>query len=197
MTLLADLVAASDDVAATGSRSRKIAVLADLLCRVDAGEAPVAAGLLSGLPRQGRVGVGYSTIYGLEEAPAAETSLTIADLDDAIDRIQQATGSGSGATRKALLAGLLGRATAPEADFVKRLFTGELRQGALTALVVEAVAKAAGVAPEAARRALMLTGDLPRTAEIALGAGEEGLRSVGFELFRPILPMLASTAETV
>jgi DNA ligase-1 len=43
----------------------------------------------------------------------------------------------------------------------------------------------------------MLTGDLPRTAEIALSTGEEGLRAVGFELFRPILPMLASSAETV
>jgi DNA ligase-1 len=197
VTLLADLVAASNEVAATSSRSRKIAVLADLLRRVDAGEAPVAAGLLSGLPRQGRVGVGYSTIYGLEQAPTAEPSLTIADLDAAIDEIQRATGSGSGARRKALLADLLGRATAPEADFVRRLFTGELRQGALSALVAEAVAKAAGVAPETARRALMLTGDLPRTAEIALGSGEDGLRAVGFELFRPILPMLASTAETV
>jgi DNA ligase-1 len=197
VTLLADLVAASNEVAATSSRSRKIAVLADLLRRLEPAEVPVAAGLVSGVPRQGRVGVGYAAVYGLEQAPARAASLTIRDLDAAITDLQRATGSGSGARRKALLADLLARATAPEADFVKRLFTGELRQGALTALVAEAVAKAAGVAPETARRALMLTGDLPRTAEIALGAGEEGLRAVGFELFRPILPMLASTAETV
>jgi DNA ligase 1 len=197
MTLLADLVAASNEVAATSSRSRKIAVLADRLRRLEPGEVPIAAGLLSGLPRQGRVGVGYAAVYGLEQAPAREASLTIHDLDVAITELQRATGSGSGARRRALLADLLGRATAPEADFVKRLFTGELRQGALTALVAEAVARAAGVTPEAARRALMLTGDLPRTAEIALGSGEEGLRAVGFELFRPILPMLAATAETV
>jgi DNA ligase-1 len=197
MTLLADLVAASNEVAATSSRSRKIAVVADLLRRLEPGEVPIAAGLLSGLPRQGRVGVGYAAVYGIEQAPAGEASLTIHDLDVAITDIKRATGSGSGARRKALLVDLLGRATEPEADFVKRLFTGELRQGALAALVAEAVAKAAGVAPETARRALMLTGDLPRTAEIALGAGEEGLRAVGFELFRPILPMLAATAETV
>jgi DNA ligase 1 len=197
VTLLADLVAASDEVAATSSRSRKIAVLADLLRRLEADEIPVAAGLVSGVPRQGRVGVGYAAVYAVEQEPTAEPTLAINDLDEAITEIQRATGSGSGTRRKALLADLLARATAPEADFVRRLLTGELRQGALTALVVEAVAKAAGVAPEAARRALMLTGDLPRTAEIALGAGEEGLRAVGFELFRPILPMLASTAETV
>jgi DNA ligase 1 len=197
VTLLADLVAASSDVAATSARSRKIAVLADLLRRLEADEVPIAAGLVSGVPRQGRVGVGYAAVHRVEQAPADEPTLTIHDLDAAIDEIERATGSGSGARRKALLAGLLARATAPEADFVRRLFTGELRQGALTALVAEAVAGAAGVAPEAARRALMLTGDLPRTAKIALGSGEEGLRAVGFELFRPILPMLASTAETV
>jgi DNA ligase-1 len=43
----------------------------------------------------------------------------------------------------------------------------------------------------------MLSGDLSRTAEIAMTEGEEGLREVGFELFRPILPMLASTAADV
>ena len=197
MTLLAELVAASDEVAATSSRSRKIAVLADLLRSLEPEEVPVAAGLVSGVPRQGRVGVGYAAVYAVEQAPAQEASLTIHDLDLAITELERATGSGSGARRKALLAGLLARATAPEADFVRRLLTGELRQGALTALVAEAVARAAGVAPEATRRALMLTGDLPRTAEIALGSGEEGLRAVGFELFRPILPMLAASAETV
>ena len=87
-----------------------------------------------------------------------------------------------------------GRATT---DFVKRLFTGELRQGALAGVMTDAVAKAAGVPLEVTRRALMLSGDLTRTAEIAMTAGEEGLLEVGFELFRPILPMLASTAESV
>jgi DNA ligase-1 len=43
----------------------------------------------------------------------------------------------------------------------------------------------------------MLSGDLTRTAEVAMTTGEEGLRAVGFELFRPVLPMLASTAESV
>jgi DNA ligase 1 len=197
VTLLADLVAASNEVAATSSRSRKIAILAELLRRLEPGEVTIAAGFLSGLPRQGRVGVGYSTIYGLEQAPAPEPSLTISDLDAAIVAIQGATGGGSAARRRALLADLLGRATEAEAGFVRRLFTGELRQGALAGLMADAIAKAADVPGELARRALMLTGDLPRTAELALQGGEDGLRAVGFELFTPVLPMLASTAATV
>jgi DNA ligase-1 len=197
MTLLADVVAASDDVAGTSKRSEKVAILADLLRKLDPGEVPIAVGLLSGVPRQGRVGVGYSTIYGVEPQPAGDPSLTVDDLDRAIAEVQAATGPGSAGRRKELLGTLLGRATEQEAGFVKRLFTGELRQGALAGVMADAVAKAAGVSTDVTRRALMLSGDLTRTAEIAMTEGEDGLRSVGFEIFRPILPMLASTAETV
>src|SRR5919109_1474154 len=197
MTLLADVVTASKAVTQTTSRSRKTQVLAELLKKLDPDEVACAVGFLSGVPRQGRVGIGYSTIYGLDQRPAVEPSVTIADLDRAITAVRETTGPGSAATRKQILGDLVGRATADEANFVKRLFTGELRQGALAGLMIDAVAKAAGVQADLARRALMLSGDLTRTAEIALGSGEEGLRAVGFELFRPILPMLASTAETV
>jgi DNA ligase-1 len=197
MTLLADLVAVSRQVGETSARSHKVALLAELLRRLEPYEVPVAAGALAGSPRQGRIGVGYSTIYGVERPPAAEPSVTIGDLDLAIDELGQATGSGSAAVRRRLLEDLLGRATEDEGMFIRRLFTGELRQGALAGIMVDAVAKAAGVPAVLARRALMLSGDLARTAEIAMKGGEEALAAVGFELFRPIFPMLASTAETV
>jgi DNA ligase-1 len=197
MTLLADIVTASRDLTNTSSRSRKVAILSELLRRLDPEEVPPAVGFLTGVPRQGRVGIGYSTIYGIERAPAGQASLTIDELDRAITEAQALSGSGSVTKRKLMLADLLGRATEEEADFVKRLFTGELRQGALAGLMVDAIAKAAGVPGELARRALMLSGDLTRTAAIAMTEGEEGLRGVGFEIFQPILPMLASTAESV
>jgi DNA ligase-1 len=197
MTLLADVVTASRDVAETSSRSTKVAILADLLRRLERDEVHVAAGLLSGSPRQGRIGVGYSTVYAVDPPRAETPTITIADLDAAIGAVQAATGSGSAARRRELLEALLRRATVEEADFIRRLFTGELRQGALAALMADAVAKAAHVPTELARRAFMLSGDLTRTAEIALAEGEQGLRDVGFELFQPVLPMLASTAETV
>src|SRR5918992_4242775 len=184
MTLLADLVNASRDVTDTSSRSQKIAILAELLRRLDPSEVAVTVGFLTGVPRQGRVGVGYSTIYGIERAPAADASLTIGELDRAIAEVQGMTGSGSAAGRKRILGELLGRATEQEADFVKRLFTGGLRQGALAGLMVDAIAKAARVPGPIARRALMLSGDLSRTAEIAMSEGEAGLREVGFEIFR-------------
>jgi DNA ligase-1 len=197
MTLLAEVVAASEDVAATSSRSRKTAILAELLGRLEGPEIGIAVGFLSGVPRQGRVGVGYSAVYGIDCPPAAGASLTIDEVDRAITLIQAATGSGSATTRRELLRALLERATAHEGDFLRRLLTGGLRQGALAGLMADAVARAAGVPGDLVRRALMLSGDLTRTAEIAIADGEAGLREVGFELFRPIFPMLASTAGSV
>jgi DNA ligase-1 len=197
MTLFADVVAASRGVAETGSRSAKVAILTELLVRLDPGEIPAVVGFLAGVPRQGRVGIGYSTIYGIESEPAAKASLSVEDVDRAVIDVQAATGAGSAAARREILGELLARATEPEADFARRLFTGNLRQGALAGLMADAIAKAAEVPATLVRRALMLTGDLGTTARIALTEGEEGLRAVGLELFRPIFPMLASTAASV
>ncbi len=197
MTLLAEVVAASSAVSGTSSRSEKVAILAELLRRLDRDEVAPAVGFLTGVPRQGRVGVGYRTIYGIEQAAAEGPSLTIQDIDRAIETVQSTTGAGSAARRAESLTDLLSAATEEEAGFIKRLFTGELRQGALAGLMADAVAKAAGVPGPLTRRALMLSGDLTHTAEVALTEGEEGLRAIGFEIFRPIFPMLASTAANV
>ncbi|MGE5691329.1 MAG: ATP-dependent DNA ligase [Pseudomonadota bacterium] len=197
MTRLADVVDASREVAATSSRSAKIEILAALLRRLEPDEVPPTIGFLTGTPRQGRVGIGYATLLGLDERPAAEPSLEVAELDRAIAEVQGLSGSGSAGARRRVLVELLRRATAEEADFVRRLLTGELRQGALAGVMADAVARAAAVPAEAVRRAVMLSGDLPRTAELALSSGEEALWAVGLQLFRPVLPMLASTAETV
>src|SRR5947208_9253503 len=83
VTALADVVAASQNVAGTSSRSRKTAILADLLRALQPGEVPIVVGFLTGVPRQGRVGVGYATVYGVEQRAAAEASLAVGELDRA------------------------------------------------------------------------------------------------------------------
>ncbi|HEU4866346.1 MAG TPA: ATP-dependent DNA ligase [Actinomycetota bacterium] len=197
MTLLAEVVAASSEVSDTSSRSAKIATLAKLLRKLEPEEIAVVVGFLSGAPRQGRVGVGWSMSYSVERPPAAEPSLTVSDIDSAIGDIQESTGAGSATRRRDILGDLFGRATVPEAGFLRRLFTGELRQGSLAGLMVDAIAKAAAVPGDAVRRALMLSGDLPGTATTAMTLGEQGLLDIGFEMFRPIMPMLASTSTGV
>ena len=193
--LLADLVACADAVASTSARTTKIEFLAALLRGTNGREAGVVAGLVAGDPRQGRIGVGWATVATLQADAAREPNLTVGDLDAMLDEVAGTAGDGSAQRRLDLLEGFLARATASEADFVRRLLVGELRQGASEGVVVEAVARAAGVSAASVRRALMLVGELGETAGIALTDGARGLEAVGFQVFRPIRPMLASTAD--
>ena len=193
--LLADLVACADAVAATSGRTEKIESLAGLLQQADGREAGVVAGMVAGDPRQGRIGVGWATVATLQADAARDPTLTVGDLDAMLDAVADTAGGGSAQRRLDILHRFLARATAGEADFVRRLLVGELRQGASEGVVVEAVARAAGVAAASVRRALMLVGDLGETAGIALTEGAPGLEAVGFQVFRPIRPMLASTAD--
>ena len=172
--LLADLVDTSSAVAATRSRTAKVAALAGMMSSLDADEIVPAVAALCGAPRQGKIGIGWATsrVTGSASAP----SLTIGDLDRTLSELAVTTGSGSQAARRALLDDLAGRATPAESDFIRRLLIGELRQGALAGLVQDAVAKAAGLPAPSVRRAAMLTGDLPHTAWLALDRGGPGAR---------------------
>jgi DNA ligase 1 len=195
--LLADLVAASDAVAATSSRTAKIVAFADVLRGLHPDEIAAAVGFLTGQPRQGKVGIGWATLAGIARDPAVDPSIEILDLDAAVGQILATRGSGSASLRRELLVGLLDRATDREADFIRRLFVGELRQGALEGVMADAIAKAAGVPAARVRRAAMLTGDLGQTAYLALGQHGPGLDDVQLEVLRPVLPMLAGSAESV
>ncbi len=195
--LLADLVTTSTAVASTRARSTKIAALADLLARLAPDEIEPAVGFLTGEARQGRVGVGWATVFGLEAAPAMAPTLTITDIDRALDQILVTTGSGSTGARQRILGEVFGHATAVEADFLRRLLVGELRQGALAGLMADAVARAASVPAPLVRRAAMLSGDLGRVALVALTEGEAGLQGIGLQVGRGIQPMLASGAPDV
>ena len=99
--LLAEVVATSDAVGSTRARSTKIAALAELLGRLAPDEIEAAVGFLTGEARQGRIGVGWATVFRLDVTPAAVPTLTIADVDRALDQILVTTGSGSAAGRDA------------------------------------------------------------------------------------------------
>jgi DNA ligase-1 len=194
---MAEVVTTSEAVAATPARGAKVTALAGLLARLQPGEVEAVVAFLAGEPRQGRIGVGWATLVALAPEPAGEASLTVGEVDRMLGEILVTTGSGSVGARAALLTDLLGRATAAEADFLRRLLTGGLRQGALEGVMAEAVAKAAGVPAASVRRACMLCGDLGRTAAVALAEGRPGLDAIGLQVGQPLLPMLASSSPGV
>jgi len=196
--LLSELLAASQRVGATRSRLAKIDALSECLRGLAPPEIGLGVAYLSGELRQGRIGVGWAAI---KEALAATASvspqLTLAATDQCLEQLSGVKSEGSAAERARLLAGLFARATAPEQDFLARLILGELRQGALEGIMLEAIAKAAGLPPAKVRAAAMRAGGLPAVAKAALAEGEAGLARFALTVFHPVQPMLAQGAEDV
>src|SRR5436189_1092867 len=194
--LLSELAATSQAVAATPARLGKVGSLAGCLGRLQPAEVGVAVAFLSGELRQRQIGVGYASLRDLPP-PAAAPSLTITEVDAAFEQVGRQAGPGSQAERRRLLGALLSRATGAEQRFLVGLLSGELRQGALDGVMVEAVARAAAVPAAQVRRALMLRGALGAVAEAALRDGVDGLRAFHLQVGRPLQPMLAQTATDV
>ena len=169
--LLRELVQTSEAVAATSGRTAKITEIAGLLRRAGSGEVPVVVAFLSGELRQRQIGVGYASLGELlDGAVTGEGPLTVAETDAVFEAVGQVGGAGAQAERRRLLAGLFGRASQTEREFLVRLLAGELHQGALEGVMTEAVARAAGVPAAEVRRAHLLAGSLPLVAQAALTA---------------------------
>jgi ATP-dependent DNA ligase I len=194
--LLEEIAETSAAVAASSARLAKVERLAACLRRLGMDEVHPAVAFLSGELRQRQIGVGWAALREVPP-PAAMPSLTVAEVDAVFERIGRLAGPGSQAERRRLLAGLLGRATGDEQWFLVRLLGGELRQGALEGVMVEATARAAGIPGAEVRRALMLRGALGPVAEAALDRGVAGLREFRLQVGRALQPMLAQTATSV
>ena len=138
---LNDLVETSVHVAATASRLQKTALLADALRRFSAAEREIGVGYLVGILRQGRLGVGPALLA----------------------RLAQLRGAGMAALHRERLAQLYAHATAAGQAYLTRLLNGELRQGALEGVLIDAIARAANTAVADVRRAVMLAGDIVRS----------------------------------
>jgi ATP-dependent DNA ligase I len=197
MLLLAELAETSREVAGTAARSAKVAALARLFAKAAPEEAPVVITYLAGRLPQRRIGVGWRALSGEAGAhtPAAEPSLTVLTVDEALGRIAAVAGKGSAARRQRLLGELMSAATETEQGFLVRLIGGELRQGALDALAVEGLAAASGAAPDELRRAVMLGGSLGAVARALLAGGPAELGAFRLRVGRPVQPMLAQSAK--
>jgi DNA ligase-1 len=195
--LLATLVETSRRVADTTKRLEKIDLLSRLIRQLSPEEIDIVVPFLSGQTRQGRIGIGYAALRDARNSPAASPSLEILDVDALLQSVTGTSGSGSQRRRLELLQSMFSRATEVEQQFLTGLLMGELRQGALEGVMAEAVAKAAGLSPERVRRAAMMAGDITRVARAALEQGEAGLAQYDVQLFRPIQPMLAQSADDV
>jgi ATP-dependent DNA ligase I len=200
--LLARVVEASHRISETSKRREKTDILASVLRQLKPDEAEPTVAFLSGSIRQGRIGIGFATLQGTNAQEnlnnAAEVpTLEVNDVDQTLGEIAEVQGSGAEQRRKQLLTGIFTKATRDEQHFLMRLLAGELRQGALEGIMLEGLAKASGISVDRIRRAAMMAGSAIAIARITLEQGEAGLAQFDIQLFRPLQPMLAGTAEDV
>ncbi|MGA8026388.1 MAG: ATP-dependent DNA ligase, partial [Bryobacteraceae bacterium] len=178
-------------------RLEKVDLLAGLLKRLNPEEVEISVAYLSGSTRQGRIGVGYATLREAGATPAENSSLEILEVDRVLEELAEVRGSGSERRKRELLNQMLSRAAESEQKFLVSLLLGELRQGALEGVMLDALAKASGFSLERIRRAAMLAGGVANIARAVLEEGDTGLSRFDIQLFRPVQPMLAQTAEDV
>lgn len=197
---LSTLVAQVGRIRATSKKTEKVALIGELLRETRGLDAELAALFLTGALRQGRIGLGWRGIEGAlagNDAQAAGEPLALAELDAGFETLAGIAGPGSAGRRRETLAALLARATPAERAFLAELLLGEVRQGALDGLVLEAIAAAAGLSKPLVREAAMFAGTIGELARVALDEGEAGLRRFSMRVLRPVAPMLASPAADV
>ncbi len=195
--LLATVVDTSRRIGETSKRGEKVRLLSELLRQLRGEEIEIGVSFLSGSTRQGRIGIGYATLRDATAPGAESPSLELLEVDRTLDALATVQGPGSEQRRRALMAALLARATSEEQHFITRLLIGELRQGALEGLMLDALAKASGLPGERIRRAAMTAGGAAQIARAVLEQGDPGLSHFEIQLFRFVQPMLAQTADDV
>jgi DNA ligase-1 len=183
-------------VRATPRKGEKVGLIADLLRETRGPETALLALYLTGTLPQGRIGIGWKTLEpAMPSGPAVGARLTLERVDETLSAVAATTGAGSGDRRLRALRALLESTDEAGRRLLVELLLGEVRQGALDGLVIEAIARASGLAPAEVRTAAMYATGLGDLARAALEEGAAGLPRFSLRLLSPVAPMLASPAS--
>jgi DNA ligase-1 len=191
-TSLLSLVEVSRRLREVQSRKLKIEILSDFLRRIPEKDIEDVISFLAGKPLKRPLNIGGSALRSaLTVPPAKKSTLKVREVRRYFVEIGERSGPGSVGARVLLLSNLFRRATNEEREFLVGVITGELRQGAALGILKEAIGVAFGIPKTTIDQAYMLKADIGLLAKEA----KEGKLRVSFNLFTPIAPMLASTAE--
>ncbi len=131
------------------------------------------------------------------QATLVQNSLTILEVRRSFEAISETSGAGSRERKERVLETLLGDSTPLEAKYIVKILIGEMRTGFHEGLMELAVSEAFDVPHELVRKANMITGDIGAVAAVAKVEGKDGVSKLRLQVFQPIKPMLAQTAEDV
>src|SRR5689334_10751118 len=195
---LARLVDAVNRVRATTKKSEKVRLLAEVLRETGGHDTVLTALYLSGSLPQGKIGIGWTVIQkAMQGTSAAGEPLTLLDVDRTLGALAAERGSGSTERRVTELGRLFSRATQAERQFLSHLIIGEIRQGALEGVLLDAIAAAADLPAAEVRQGFMFAPNIGELALVALEEGSASLARFSLRLFVPVAPMLANSAEDV
>ena len=199
-TRLAELCKALET---TTKRTEKTRLISEFLCGLEPDEIAPAVLLIVGQifpefdPRT--LEIGWSTMKRVLEKGKQTTllrnQLSIRRVYSTLSEIAMTQGSRSRKLKERLLVGLISDASRDEVEILVRIIFGEMRIGVNEGVMLDALAEASGAPAPVVRRALMLTGNLGEVALVAIIQGEKGLEGIKPELFVPLKPMLAETAD--
>jgi DNA ligase 1 len=217
-----EFATACEAIAATTKKLEKISIVAEYFRRASVEEAAVAAIFLSGRPfpvwEETTLQIGGRWLWRIvaELAGKAESDLTIAYrrlgdlgavagevLPNSVDRglpilaiektFRQIAAVRGPAEKAAVMRDMLGRVSPPEAKYIVKIVTGDLRIGLKESLVEEAIAKGYESAVSEVQRANMLLGDIGETLRLA---ARQRLSEAKMRMFHPLGFMLASPVES-
>ncbi len=182
-------------VRATSRKTEKVALIAAFLAETRGRDTEIAASYLTGALPQGKIGVGWRTLQpAFASGPAVGEPLTLLAVDQALAAVAAQAGAGSAERRLQALRVVFERTDEPGRRLLAELLVGEVRQGALEGLVVEAIGRASRLSPAEVRRAAMYAGSIGALARAALEEGAAGVARFSLRLLSPVAPMLASPA---
>ena len=190
---------------ATTKRKEKTRLLANFLKSLNQNEIAPAALLIIGsiFPEfsSRTLELGWKTMRRVldsgRQTTLVDQPLSILQIHDTLTKIAEAKGAGSRRTKSSLLQGLIIQASPTEVEILVRIIFGEMRIGVSEGMMLEGLAEAAEVEADLIRRALMLTGDIGKVANIALQRGDKGLKEIQMKLFTPLKPMLATMSYNI
>ena len=193
--LLVEVATASGDVGSTSSRLAKTARLATLLTAAEPNEMAVVVSWLAGELPQRQIGVGYASLRSLPRPgrdPVAERRRRRRHFTEIKGVAARARRRGAPAARAVFAA-----ATEGEQTFLRRLLSGDLRQGALLGVMADAVARAFGVPPPRYGGPRCSAASCRPWRRRRASGGAEALSEFQLRVGRPVGPMLAQTATGV
>jgi DNA ligase-1 len=190
-------------LSSTTKRLEKVAILADFLLSLSEEELRIACLfiLAKAFPDTDSrtLDVSWRTLQKfLSKGPPTgkqTCALTILEVSYSFDKIAETSGKGSRQKIVECLEELFARAGENERKYLIKIIFGEMRIGVAQGLLLEGIAKAANVPIALVRRANMYLGHPGDVAVIASKGGDDGLKTVRLELFRPVQPMLAGLAD--